>query len=107
MIKRTNVVMLKLLAISRNALVVVAGIVLFSEHVSGVQFVGYAISLTFFGAYNFARARLSQQPPDCSRSAPAPRATTAPPPSRETQCECPGGLCVRCAMLSARAGAQI
>jgi len=52
-IKRTNVVMLKLLAISRNALVVFAGIVLFSEHVSSIQFVGYAISLTFFAAYNY------------------------------------------------------
>jgi len=52
-IKRTNVVMLKLLAISRNALVVFAGIILFSEHVSAVQFVGYAISLTFFAVYNY------------------------------------------------------
>ena len=52
-IKRTNVVMLKLLAISRNALVVFAGIVLFSEHVSELQFVGYSISIAFFAAYNY------------------------------------------------------
>ena len=49
-IKRTSVVMLKLLAISRNALVVLAGIMLFAEHVSPIQFIGYAISLVFFAA---------------------------------------------------------
>lgn len=52
-IKRTNVVMLKLLAISRNALVVFAGIFLFADQVSGVQFVGYTVSITFFAAYNY------------------------------------------------------
>ena len=52
-IKRTNVVMLKLLAISRNAIVVLAGIVIFSDHVTSVQFCGYAISLVFFAAYNY------------------------------------------------------
>ena len=52
-IKRTNVVMLKLLAISRNTLVVFTGIMLFNEHVSNIQFVGYTISLTFFTAYNY------------------------------------------------------
>lgn len=52
-IKRTNVVMLKLLAISRNALVVFAGIVLFSDQVSGIQFVGYTVSLVFFALYNY------------------------------------------------------
>ena len=52
-IKRTNVVMLKLLAISRNALVVFAGIVLFSDQVSSIQFCGYALSLTFFALYNY------------------------------------------------------
>ena len=53
MIKRTNVVMLKLLAISRNALVVLAGILLFADQVSRVQFCGYALSLTFFALYNY------------------------------------------------------
>ena len=52
-IKRTNVVMLKLLAISRNALVVLAGILLFADHVSRIQFCGYAISLFFFSIYNY------------------------------------------------------
>ena len=52
-IKRTNVVMLKLLAISRNALVVLAGILLFADQVSRVQFVGYTISIVFFALYNY------------------------------------------------------
>ena len=45
--------MLKLLAISRNALVVLAGILLFADHVSRIQFCGYAISLFFFSIYNY------------------------------------------------------
>ena len=52
-IKRTNVVMLKLLAISRNALVVILGVVIFNEHVSQLQLVGYSISLGFFVLYNY------------------------------------------------------
>lgn len=51
-IKRTSVVMLKLLAISRNCLVVFAGIVLFGDDVSHLQFCGYTISLVFFVIYN-------------------------------------------------------
>ena len=51
-IKRTSVVMLKLLAISRNCLVVFAGIMLFSEHVSVLQLCGYSLSLVFFVVYN-------------------------------------------------------
>ena len=52
-IKRTNVVMLKLLAISRNALVVCAGVALFADQISTTQLCGYALSLTFFAAYNY------------------------------------------------------
>jgi hypothetical protein len=51
-IKRTNVVMLKLLAISRNTLVVLSGITLFGDVVTRTQFVGYSISLICFGIYN-------------------------------------------------------
>ena len=58
-IKRTNVVMLKLLAISRNAFVVFAGIMLFGDVVGEVQFVGYAVSLVFFVAYNVLLLRRS------------------------------------------------
>jgi len=54
-IKRTNVVMLKLLAIARNALVVVSGIVIFGDTVTPMQFVGYAITLSFFVFYNFVQ----------------------------------------------------
>ena len=60
MIKRTNVVMLKLLAISRNALVVFAGIMAFHDQVAPIQFVGYAISLTFFAAYNLSLIHISE-----------------------------------------------
>ncbi len=52
-IKRTNVVTLKLLAIARNALVVVAGVLVFDETVGELQLLGYAISLTFFLVYNY------------------------------------------------------
>jgi len=52
-IKRTSVVMLKLLAIARNALVVIAGVLLFEDAVSRVQAAGYAISLTCFALYNY------------------------------------------------------
>ena len=54
-IKRTNVVMLKLLAIARNALVVFSGILFFQETVTPMQFVGYAITLAFFVVYNLAQ----------------------------------------------------
>ena len=54
-IKRTNVVMLKLLAIARNALVVFSGILFFQETVTPMQFVGYAITLVFFVVYNLAQ----------------------------------------------------
>lgn len=43
--------MLKLLAISRNALVVVSGIVLFQDTVGPLQLAGYLMSLFFFGVY--------------------------------------------------------
>ena len=45
--------MLKLLAISRNALVVCAGVALFADQISTTQLCGYALSLTFFAAYNY------------------------------------------------------
>mmetsp|Transcript_39372 Transcript_39372/g.86565 ORF Transcript_39372/g.86565 Transcript_39372/m.86565 type:complete len:366 (+) Transcript_39372:244-1341(+) len=51
-IQRTNVIMLKLLSISRNALVVVAGIFCFQETVTPSQFLGYFITLTFFIVYS-------------------------------------------------------
>jgi len=51
-IQRTNVVMLKLLAIARNAVVVFSGIVLFQDRVTPIQFLGYAITLFFFVLYN-------------------------------------------------------
>jgi len=51
-IQRTNVVMLKLLAIARNAAVVFSGIVLFQDRVTPLQFLGYAITLFFFALYN-------------------------------------------------------
>lgn len=47
--------MLKLLAIARNALVVVSGIVIFGDHVTPMQFVGYAVTLSFFVFYNFVQ----------------------------------------------------
>lgn len=56
-IQRTNVVMLKLLAISRNAMVVFSGIMLFDESVSSIQAVGYFISLTFFVIYNYLQLK--------------------------------------------------
>jgi len=52
-IQRTNVIMLKLLSISRNALVVLSGIVFFSEEVTRVQIVGYSITVVFFAVYNY------------------------------------------------------
>ena len=76
-IKRTNVVMLKLLAIARNALVVFSGILFFQapsrpkvpcrpprpspltslppplqDRVTPIQFLGYSITLVFFAVYN-------------------------------------------------------
>lgn len=59
-IKRTNAVMLKLLAIARNTLVVFSGIVIFGDHVTNVQFVGYSISLTFFVWYNYLQLKAQQ-----------------------------------------------
>jgi len=56
-IQRTNVVMLKLLAISRNSMVVFCGIMLFQESVSAVQAVGYSISLFFFVLYNYLQLK--------------------------------------------------
>ena len=47
--------------ISRNALVVVSGIVLFHETVSRVQAVGYFISLSFFVLYNYLQLREAGQ----------------------------------------------
>ena len=66
-IKRTNVVMLKLLAISRNALVVFVGIVLFAEHVSGIQFLGYTLSILFFAAYNYILLKEKRAAADARR----------------------------------------
>jgi len=51
-IQRTNVIMLKLLSISRNALVVFAGIICFSETVTLYQFAGYSITLVSFVVYS-------------------------------------------------------
>lgn len=65
-IKRTSVVMLKCLAIARNALVVVAGIVLFGDQVSAVQAFGYAVSLFFFCVYNY----LQLWPEPCASASP-------------------------------------
>jgi len=85
-IQRTNVVMLKLLSISRNAGVVVSGVVLFGEVISPIQACGYVITLIFFVVYNYlqitaaqaaARAKaweegrsLDGHPPDSPRSPP-------------------------------------
>ena len=66
-IKRTNVVMLKLLAISRNALVVFVGIVLFADHVSGIQFLGYTLSILFFAAYNYILLKEKRAAADARR----------------------------------------
>ena len=60
-IKRTSVVMLKLLAIARNAVVVMAGILLFSEHVSNTQLVGYSVSISFFVVYNYLLLKQPRQ----------------------------------------------
>lgn len=60
-IKRTNVVMLKLLAIARNALVVLSGIVFFADSVTPIQVVGYSVSLFFFSIYNYLLLRPQQQ----------------------------------------------
>ena len=73
-IQRTNVVMLKLLAIARNALVVFAGIMLFSDRVSTLQFVGYSISLTFFALYNYLQIR----PDGCACGSASGHALTEP-----------------------------
>ncbi|KAL1526538.1 hypothetical protein AB1Y20_015247 [Prymnesium parvum] len=56
-IQRTNVVMLKLLAISRNAMVVFCGIVFFEESVSLIQAGGYLVSLLFFVIYNYLQLK--------------------------------------------------
>ena len=52
-IKRTNVVMLKLLAISRNAFVVVSSTFLFDETVTLWQVFGYCVTLVFFLSYTY------------------------------------------------------
>jgi len=54
-IKRTNVVMLKLLAIARNALVVLSGILFFGDRVTLLQLLGYSITLVFFVLYNLVQ----------------------------------------------------
>lgn len=61
-IKRTSVVMLKLLAIARNAFVVLSGIIFFSEHITPVQLAGYSVSLTFFSVYNYLLLQRQEAP---------------------------------------------
>lgn len=56
-IKRTDVVMVKLLAISRNALIVVAGVFIFGDVTNSVQMCGYAILLTSFVFFNWLQVR--------------------------------------------------
>jgi len=63
-IQRTNVVMLKLLAIARNALFVFSGIVFFEDKVTPIQFVGYTVTLVFFVVYNM----LQFYPNACDRA---------------------------------------
>ena len=50
-IQRTNAVMLKLLAIARNALVVCSGIALYGDRITPVQLFGYVVTLFFFVVY--------------------------------------------------------
>ena len=45
--------MLKLLAVARNALVVVSGMLLYDDKVSLLQACGYSVSLLFFVVYNW------------------------------------------------------
>jgi drug/metabolite transporter (DMT)-like permease len=56
-IQRTDIVMLKLLAISRNALVVVCGVTVFGEETSPLQMCGYAILLSSFIYYNWLQVQ--------------------------------------------------
>jgi len=56
-IKRTNVVMLKLLSISRNAIIVVCGVVAFQDKVTLIQVLGYAGTLFFFAVYSYLQIK--------------------------------------------------
>ena len=61
-IQRTNVIMLKLLAISRNALVVLCGIFIFGDRLTSLQFFGYGLSVFFFIVYT--TMQLTTKSPD-------------------------------------------
>ena len=60
-IKYTSSLTLKVLSNARNAAIVVAAALLFSEPVTGQQVVGYTITLVGFLYYNQVRAAQSQQ----------------------------------------------
>lgn len=44
-----------MLGICKDVALVLTGVVLYGDHVSAVQLVGYCVSLTGFGAYNYIK----------------------------------------------------
>ena len=56
-IKNAGSVMLKVLGTARNAGLVVFGAMVLGEAITPVELLGYALSLTAFGAYNYFRLK--------------------------------------------------
>ena len=54
-IKRSSSIMLKLLGTARNAGLVLFSSVFLGETITRTQTFGYAVCLTFFGAYNYCK----------------------------------------------------
>jgi len=64
-IKLSSATTVKLLAAVRGPMVVVSGVLLFTETVAGIQLFGYSLALAGFVWYNVAKARTlpaSQKP---------------------------------------------
>lgn len=55
-IKLSSATTAKVLAAVRGPIVVFCGILLFAEHVSTIEFVGYSVALVGFVWYNYAKA---------------------------------------------------
>lgn len=54
---------LKVLGICKDIGLVVSGVALLGEHVSGLQVAGYSVSLLGFGAYNYVKATMAAAAP--------------------------------------------
>jgi multidrug transporter EmrE-like cation transporter len=59
-IQGPGAVTLKVLSQIRNAALVLVGVVLFEEHVSGIQALGYLVSLIAFGFYSYLNVASSE-----------------------------------------------